>query len=402
MAFDHRAGFNTIMIASLRKVLTLSVALLALIAPTGFGAEPTVAVRFMTFNLEDVRHEHASTTDNARLHRLAEVIQRIRPNVLLLNELETISDSSQYSTADLFIQNYLMIPQAQGLEGIEFASYTPATNTGIPSGHDLDRSGEVHSIAPARSQRQTSEQRAYGGDCFGFGTFPGQYGMALLVDPALKILENSIRTYQHFLWNDLPDVQFPMLKDGTPYYPEEAWAEFRLSSKTHAIVPIQLPNKSIVHAIISHPTPPAFDGPEQRNKLRNHDEIRMIYAIIENHQYLYDDLGLAGGLEAGSSFVVIGDLNADPIHGSSIGDPINSFLLSSNQIAKSTAPSSSINIEGLDPTDTSGFRLRVDYVLPSADLGILDSGLWRHGSDQDSGFGSDHFPVWVDLLVPSN
>lgn len=402
MAFDHRTGFNEIMIASQRKVLTLSVALLALIASSGFGAVPTVAVRFMTFNLEDIRHDQASTTNNARLQRLAEAIQRIRPNVLLLNELETVSDSSQKSTADLFIQNYLMIPQAEWLEGIAFASFTPATNTGIPSGHDLDRSGEVHDIPPPRSQRQTSEQRAYGGDCFGFGTFPGQYGMALLVDPALKIIDTEIRTYQRFLWNDLPDVQIPTLEDGSPYYSDDAWAEFRLSSKTHAIVPILLPNNTTVNAIISHPTPPAFDGREQRNKLRNHDEIRMISAIIENHQFLYDDQGLIGGLAEGSSFVVMGDLNADPKHGSSIGDPINTFLLGSNQIAKTPAPASSIKIEGLDPTDTSGFRLRVDYVLPSSDLEILDSGLWRYGSDRDSGFGSDHFPVWVDLLVPSN
>ncbi|MGJ8635497.1 MAG: endonuclease/exonuclease/phosphatase family protein [Phycisphaerales bacterium] len=390
------------MIASKRIVLTLCIGLLALIARSGFGAESSVAVRVMTFNLEDVRHEHASTPDDDRLRRLAEVIQRIRPNVLLLNEVETLSDPEKESTADLFVRHYLMVPQAAGLEGIGYVSYTPGTNTGVPSGFDLDRSGSVHDIAPARSLRQTREHRAYGGDCFGFGTFPGQYGMALLVDPKLTIVEDQIRTYQRFLWNDLPDVQVPMLSDGTPYYSDDAWEELRLSSKTHAIVPIRLPNQTVLHAIISHPTPPAFDGPERRNKIRNSDEIRLISAMIENHAYLYDDQGIAGGLAEGSLFVVMGDLNADPNDGSSIGDPIDTFLLGSNRFAVDVSPSSSVAIEGLDPTDTSGFGLRVDYVLPSADLEILESGVWRHGSGQDSGFGSDHFPVWVDLLVPSN
>lgn len=396
------------MIASQHKLLTLSMLYLlvmlviGLVTPVASAQGSGVAIRFMTFNLEDVRLDQASTPDDPRLKQLAEVIQRIRPNVLLLNEIESVMDPEQHTTADLFIRNYLMYPQAEGLEGIVFDSYTPDTNTGIPSGHDLDRSGEIFSSPPERSERQTPQQRAYGGDCYGFGTFPGQYGMALLVDPKLTIQESDIHTFQRFLWKDLPDVQPPRLPDGTPYYSENAWNAFRLSSKTHAVVPIKLPNRTVVHAIISHPTPPAFDGPEQRNKLRNRDEIRLIAAIIDDQDFLYDDRGISGGIPSGAAFVVMGDLNADPIDGSSIGNPINTFLLSSNQFADAPAPASWIDIDGLDSTDTSGFRLRVDYVLPSADLKVLESGLWRHGADLESGFGSDHFPVWVDLLVPSN
>ena len=48
---------------------------------------------------------------------------------------------------------------------------------------------------------------------------------------------------------------------------------FRLSSKSHWDVPIKV-NGEIVHVLAAHPTPPVFDGPEDRNGLRNHDEIR--------------------------------------------------------------------------------------------------------------------------------
>lgn len=55
----------------------------------------------------------------------------------------------------------------------------------------------------------------------------------------------------------------------------------RLSSKSHWDVPINIPldaEASVtkrVHMLLHHPTPPAFDGAEGRNHLRNHDEIRL-------------------------------------------------------------------------------------------------------------------------------
>ncbi len=358
-------------------------------------------IRVATFNLEDVRHSEAIQTENPRLRRLAEVIQRIRPNVLLLNEIETIQFDDQASTADLFIRNYLMVPQSDDLEEIEYESYSPSTNTGIHSWMDLDQSGSFDVTVPPKSIRQTPEQRAYGGDCFGFGGFPGQYGMALLVDPQLKIDADSIRTFQYFRWSDLSGATAPTNPDGTSYYSDEAWDIFRLSSKTFADVPIVLPNGSTLHALISHPTPPAFDGPEMRNKHRNRDEIKLIRSYIDGDESLYDDHGTLGGLDTNASFVILGDLNADPIDGSSLGNPIRSLLLSSDRVAVDVEPRSCVGLEHLDELDTSSFRLRVDYVLPSVDCEILDAGVWRHGALSDQGFASDHFPVWVDLLVPA-
>ena len=63
-------------------------------------------------------------------------------------------------------------------------------------------------------------------------------------------------------------------ESGENWYSPEEWAAFRLASKSFWDVPVSLPNGSEVRFLLSHPSPPAFDGPEKRNQRRNHDEIR--------------------------------------------------------------------------------------------------------------------------------
>ncbi len=59
-----------------------------------------------------------------------------------------------------------------------------------------------------------------------------------------------------------------------------------------------LVGKTTLHLLASHPTPPAFDGPEDRNGRRNHDEIRFWNDYLDRAEigYIRDDAGLAGGL----------------------------------------------------------------------------------------------------------
>ena len=49
--------------------------------------------------------------------------------------------------------------------------------------------------------------------------------------------------------------------------------DVRLSSTSHWGVPVDV-DGSTVRFLVSHPTPPVFDGAEDRNGTRNHDEIR--------------------------------------------------------------------------------------------------------------------------------
>jgi endonuclease/exonuclease/phosphatase family metal-dependent hydrolase len=138
-------------------------------------------------------------------------------------------------------------------------------------------------------------------------------------------------------------------------------------------------------------------------KKRNHDEIRLLAAIINNESFVSDDNGVQGGLTVGSPFVILGDLNADPDEGSTLDNPMEKFLLGSLRIAGTSVPvADSTGIASfpqLDPDDTAQFGLRVDYVLPSSDFEVIGSGVYR--SSELRGV-SDHFPVWVDVSWPRN
>src|SRR5437764_4348644 len=98
----------------------------------------------------------------------------------------------------------------------------------------------------------------------------------------------------------MPGAMLPVDQTGQPWYSDDELKIFRLSSKSHWDVPIKI-GKRTVHVLASHPTPPAFDGPEDRNGKRNHDEIRFWADYInigpDMHPYIVDDAGERGGIE---------------------------------------------------------------------------------------------------------
>lgn len=423
------------MLASLPLMLALSVAQ----PPTGDRPAPApVVLRVATFNLEDVRSSDLADGTNPRLRKLAEVIQRLRPNVILLNEIAFDPETPKPATpqgaapADAgkpagsngqrFADLYLAVAQASDVAPIRMNAFMAPVNTGLFSGYDLDNDSVVTSTYPtprpslpdgSPAPLPPAEQaagRAYGGDCWGFGTFPGQYGMALLVDHRLSIDLADVRTFQMFPWSFLDGAMTPKNADGTEFYSAEEFEGFRLSSKSHWDVPVILPNGAKVHFLCSHPTPPAFDGPEQRNKVRNHDEIRFWRDYIENSPALVDDRGIAGGLATRADgrieiepmpFVVLGDLNADPEKGNSVRNPIKTYLLGNRHVNAELVPVSPVEIPGLTPSDTARFKLRVDYVLPSKLIRVREAGVWRHKPSGAAEFPSDHFPVWMEIEVPA-
>lgn len=374
------------------------------------GSSPSPLV-VMTYNIEDVRTVDLLTTGQPRLVAAARVIQRIRPDILLVNELavdvENLgADADERTNAERFAQDYLAVSHSGDLPGVSYRSYQPGTNTGESSGFDLDNSGRVETVpqeqAPAASDGspppQSAAGRLYGNDSWGFGTFPGQYGMAVFVRDGIRIVEEEARTFRLFRWSTLPGAEAPVTPEGQPWYSEEEWSALRLSSKTHAIVPVEVGDGRRISLVISHPTPPAFDGSERRNKLRNRDEIRLIDAILRDEAYAVDDAGRSGGLPAGTPFIVLGDLNADPDEGSSEGDPIGSFLLSNPRVVSGFVPMADsagvAAFPNLDADDTARFGLRIDYVLPSTDFRIVDGAVHRSA---DAAVASDHFPVWLEL-----
>jgi len=220
----------------------------------------------------------------------------------------------------------------------------------------------------------------------------------------------------------MPNANWPV--DPTTnesYYSREAKDIFRLSSKNHIDIPIQAPGGNI-HAIIAHPTPPVFDGDEDRNGLRNYDEIRLIADYIsgpESSAYIYDDNGHVGGLGP-ESYVIMGDMNADPIDGDSYRNAITQITDHSRtrvkagqeiHIPQSTGSKENAektpnrNNKGPKGTDTSVWGLRIDYVLPSNDLKPTGGGVFWPSVDSPDYYlvkddaSSDHFLVWLDIEI---
>jgi endonuclease/exonuclease/phosphatase family metal-dependent hydrolase len=360
-------------------------------------------IRFATFNIamglesEGELYHRLASGDDQDLKKVAAVIQKVRPDVLLLNEF----DYFQLDSALIFINQYLDKPQF-GNEAISFPhALSGAVNTGEDSSLDLDGNGVF------------GEPR----DAWGFGRFPGQYGMMVLSRFPIQLQ----RSFRHFKWKDMPGALMPMNPDGSAWYPDETWKELRLSSKSHWDIEVSIDNQAI-HFLVSHPTPPVFDGPEDRNGKRNHDEIRLWadYVDPKRSAYIYDDTGIKGGLPGDSKFVIAGDLNADPVDGDSSAGAILQ-LLDHPKIDASCVPLSdggeeasrdqggkNLEQQGNAAADTGDFNdkytgnMRIDYVLPSATLNVSGCGVFWPASNQDGHDltdVSDHHLVWLDIQL---
>ncbi len=397
----------------------LAAALLALAGAASFAqdgkpwspAKPDGALRVATFNVWDVGPNSGS--NGSREQRLGEVIRTLNADVLLVNEIAT-EPRGLTIYADWLAAQVGRVYQS---DPARYEVFAAEVNTGVPSGFDLNNDGKVVTEPGSRG---------YGEDCFGFGEYPGQYGMALFVDARVGAIDrDKVRTFRTFLWNDMPGAMIP---EG--WYSDEELAAFRLSSKSHWDVPVRLKDGTVVHILASHPTPPGFDGPEDRNGRRNHDEIRLWADYIaggERANYIVDDNGVGGGLDPEALFVIVGDLNADPKDGDGVEGAIARLLdhprvqqneprATGEMATITTRPDGSDLRRPIEPSDTATFALRADYALPSAGFEVVGFGTVREESPQgraarETGpdapwwlplFPSDHFPVYVDVRVPSS
>lgn len=246
-------------------------------------------------------------------------------------------------------------------------------NSGVATGLDLDGDGRL----------------AEADDAQGWGQFTGQNAMAVLSRlPLGPVIDHSDR-----LWRDLPGNLMPDM-------PDEAAAIQRLSSTAHWDLPVETPDGPL-HLLAWSATPPVFDGPEDRNGRRNHDE-----AV-----FWLDQLPDA-------PFVLIGTLNLDPVDGDGRAEALRRLLTIAQDPQPRGAwqpPQTGANARhrGDPALDTGAFdpddpgNLRVDYILPARDLQVIGSGvLWPAPDDPLAAAveaASDHRLVWVDLLLqPSN
>lgn len=209
------------------------------------------------------------------------------------------------------------------------------------------------------------------GDAQGFGRYFGQGSMAVL--SKYPILTDEAQDYADLLWRDLPQAMLPTT-DGTPYPSQAAQDIQRLSSHGHWVIPISHPSFGTVTLMTYHATPPVFDGDEDRNGRRNHDE------TLFWHHLLDGTIGTAPT----APFVLTGDANLDPERGDGRGTAMRQLL--SHPALQDPLPGvPTVTFEQTGP-------LRVDYVLPSADWTVTDAQIQPINPN-----ASRHALVWVDL-----
>ena len=367
------------------------------------------SIRIATYNVSLYANgggevaERLSDGVDEQAEKLARVIQTVRPDILLLNEVDYDDDGS---VINLFADQFLARPHGTR-DAIDFPHrYWAPSNTGVDSGLDIDGNGIRGQLA----------------DDWGFGNYEGQYALAVL--SRFPIDTNHLRSFQFFKWSDLPGALKPVdPKSGKPYFSDDVWSKLRLSSKNHVDVPINI-NGRTLHLLVSHPTPPVFDGREDRNGCRNHDEIRFwsLYVTPEQSVRFRDDQGRLGGLSEDESFVIAGDLNSDPIHGDSRHEAIIELI--SHPRTRDPMPSRSKNKSETQTACFGGQReYRIDYVLPSKELSIKDSGVyWPRPANIEANTGAnaevdaetntdrvktnevidatDHRIVWIEVVFP--
>ena len=381
--------------------LIAGIALAAVVAGSAAAGE---RVRFATFNASmnrGVEGELAAALRGGvdpQIAKVAAIIRAVDPDVILVNEFDYGAGNDR-----AFVESYL--------GGAWPFSFIAPSNTGVPTGVDLDGDGIV-------GEEAGTFERAR--DSHGFGLFEGQYGMVVLSKH--EIDAEGVRTFRTFRWKDMPGARLPVRPDGTPFYADEALEVLRLSSKSHWDVPVRI-GGAVVHLLASHPTPPVFDGPEDRNGARNADEIRFWADYVSGAGYIRDDAGGRAGLAAGERFVIAGDLNADPADGDSVPGAVRQLtehpLVNTSVTPASEGGAAAAVAQGGantghrgDPRfDTADFgdeapgNLRVDYVLPSVGLEIVGAGVfWPTAGEPGADLidASDHRLVWIDIVVPAS
>ena len=242
----------------------------------------------------------------------------------------------------------------------------PKPVSGQPSGFDLDGDGRL-------GERE---------DNLGYGRFTGDNGVALLSRLPLR----NGRTHHDILWASRGDL--------TGLVPDGAAAILPLTSA--AMWEVEVAGLTLIGFANTAPT---FDGPEDRNGVRNKDQLAF---LAERAQKVHLP-------------VLLGRTNLDPFDGDGARGAIQALL--NHPTLQDPRPASAggrmasnpANHQGDPSLDTADWQdgpgpLRVDVVLPSVDLTVTEAGvLWPAPDDPFAAVvaqsGANRL-VWVDVTLP--
>ena len=300
---------------------------------------------------------------DAQIDAVIRVITEARPDILLLTGFDWDHDGLALAA----------FRDRLAKAGSDYPHiFAARPNSGMPTGLDLDGDGRLGRAA----------------DRQGFGRFTGQAGMAILSRHPI----GPVRDHSEALWRDLPGSLMPET-------PPEVAAVQRLSSVAHWDAALTVEGKPL-HLLAMSASPPVFDGPEDRNGRRNHDEL----AFWLDH------------LPEGA-FVLAGKLNLDPADGDGRPEALARIM---DRVTDPLPRSEGGRLAGQDginaaqkgdpaldtgdwPDDAPPGNLRVDYVLPAKGLRVLGSGVYWPATGEMAAVAltaSTHRLVWVDLDWP--
>ncbi len=300
---------------------------------------------------------------------LIEVLLRLDADILLLTDID-------FDARDQALDALARRLRARGMDYPHLLALRP--NSGVATGLDMNGDGALGTAD----------------DALGFGRFAGADGMALL--SRYPIDTKAARDFTSFLWRDLPGNLMP------PTAPDAALIA-RLPSTGHWDVPVLLPGGQTLHLLAYAATPPVFDGPDDRNGRRNHDEAAFWLAYLA---------GKLPDLPPDGPLVLLGNSNLDPLDGEGLADALTALMTHprlQDPGPKGTSGRIEPQARGDPALDTAYFEtgtggLRVDIVLPSRDITVKASGvMWPPEADPFAAtlaLASRHRPVWVDVTLP--
>jgi hypothetical protein len=259
-------------------------------------------------------------------------------------------------------------------------THAPRPNSGLGTALDLD--GDGRTGGP--------------GDAQGWGAFSGKGGLALL--SRFPLDTGAAVDFTALLWRDLPGATLPTHPDGAPFPSIAAQQAQRLSTTGHWAVPLILPGGDRLWLAAYGATPPVFDGPEDRNGLRNADENRLWALWLD---------GALPAAPPAAPVIVLGRSNLDPSDGQGRHDAMTALLRHPRlQDPRPPGPARPQpgGQRGAPTLDTARYtpppdgpgNLRVDVILPDRALPLLAAGLdWAARATPDGPLR--HALVWVTL-----
>lgn len=287
---------------------------------------------------------------DAQLIALAEILQSVRPDVLVLTKVDF---DAELQTAKA-LQSFL---------NFEYSFALPP-NSMTPSALDLDGDGKS-------------------GDRFTWVRYAGEGAMLLLS-------QHPILPHFHLndlLWKDVPEALMPIRADATPFPSPAAQEVMPIVGQGLWVVQIGERTEDSFTLVAFQNQTPVFDGPEDMNGLRSSAQLGLLSKVMDGTYGAFPD----------QRFALIGNSNLDPNRGQGDREAMRALLRDPR--LQDPMPSSPLGDDATAIWDKAG-NMRVSYILPSKDWIVPRAAVvWPsegplHIAAEQA---SRHRLIWMDL-----